>query len=157
MNVTLQYGRCQNPGAGIEQHESTRRGDATDRRLLCRLRRRSGHREERAGPHQAGIVARLQMATGGYRSILFRGGSDQDPDDSEHMIASLDQGGLGLPDRDYYTKEDAKSKETREQYGHLVAWRLMSNCSPSSTAKQSATVCRTRRRCLLRGPAHPYP
>ncbi len=64
----------------------------------------------------APLVARLQMATGGYRSILFRGGSDQDPDDSEHMIASLDQGGLGLPDRDYYTKEDTKSKETREQY-----------------------------------------
>jgi putative endopeptidase len=64
----------------------------------------------------APLVARLQMATGGYRSILFLGGSDQDPDDSEHMIASLDQGGLGLPDRDYYAKEDAKSKETREQY-----------------------------------------
>src|SRR5712664_3029298 len=68
------------------------------------------------GRELAPLVARLQMATGGYRSILFRGGSDQDPDDSEHMIASLDQGGLGLPDRDYYTKEDAKSKETREQY-----------------------------------------
>jgi putative endopeptidase len=62
------------------------------------------------------LVARLQMTTGGYRSILFRGGSDQDPDDSESVIASLDQGGLGLPDRDYYTKEDAKSKETREKY-----------------------------------------
>src|SRR6267142_2798664 len=64
----------------------------------------------------APVLARLQMATGGYRSILFRGGSDQDPDDSEQIIASLDQGGLGLPDRDYYTKEDAKSKETRERY-----------------------------------------
>src|SRR5229473_977862 len=64
----------------------------------------------------APLVARLQMATGGYRSILFRGGSDQDPDDSEHQIAALDQGGLGLPDRDYYTKDDAKSKETRERY-----------------------------------------
>jgi putative endopeptidase len=64
----------------------------------------------------ATLVARLQMTTGGYRSILFRGGSDQDPDDSEQVIASLDQGGLGLPDRDYYTKEDAKSKETRERY-----------------------------------------
>ena len=55
----------------------------------------------------APLVARLQMTTGGYRSILFRGGSDQDPDDSEQVIASLDQGGLGLPDRDYYTKDDA--------------------------------------------------
>jgi putative endopeptidase len=64
----------------------------------------------------APLVARLQMVTGGYRSILFRSGSDQDPDNSEQVIASLDQGGLGLPDRDYYTKEDAKSKETRERY-----------------------------------------
>jgi putative endopeptidase len=64
----------------------------------------------------APLVARLQMKTFGYRSILFRSGSDQDPDDSESVIASLDQGGLGLPDRDYYTKEDAKSKETRERY-----------------------------------------
>jgi putative endopeptidase len=64
----------------------------------------------------APLVARIQMTTFGYRSILFRSGSDQDPDDSENVIASLDQGGLGLPDRDYYTKEDAKSKETRERY-----------------------------------------
>ncbi len=70
----------------------------------------------RSAREMATLVAQLQMTTGGYRSILFRGGSDQDPDDSESVIASLDQGGLGLPDRDYYTKEDAKSKETRERY-----------------------------------------
>src|SRR6202048_2807027 len=64
----------------------------------------------------APLLARLQMTTGGYRSILFRSGSDQDSDDSESVIASLDQGGLGLPDRDYYPKEDAKSKEARERY-----------------------------------------
>ncbi len=70
----------------------------------------------RSAREMATLVAQLQMTTGGYRSILFRGGSDQDPDDSESVIASLDQGGLGLPDRDYYTKEDTKSKETRERY-----------------------------------------
>jgi putative endopeptidase len=64
----------------------------------------------------APLLARLQMVTYGFRSILFRGGSGQDPDDSAQIIASPDQGGLGLPDRDYYTKEDAKSKETRERY-----------------------------------------
>src|SRR5713101_2088036 len=57
----------------------------------------------------APLVAKLQLYTGGYRSILFSGGSTQDPDDSEQQIAALDQGGLGLPDRDYYTKDDAKS------------------------------------------------
>jgi endothelin-converting enzyme/putative endopeptidase len=50
------------------------------------------------------------------RTILFDAGSGQDPDNSESYIADLDQGGLGLPNRDYYTKEDAKSKEIREKY-----------------------------------------
>lgn len=86
----------------------------------------------------APLVARLQMATGGYRSILFRGGSDQDPDDSEHMIASLDQGGLGLPDRDYYTKEDAKSKETREQYIQHVQKIFELLGDNAETAKKNA-------------------
>ncbi len=86
----------------------------------------------------APLVARLQMATGGYRSILFRGGSDQDPDDSEHMIASLDQGGLGLPDRDYYTKEDAKSKETREQYVKHVQEIFKLLGDNAETAKKNA-------------------
>jgi putative endopeptidase len=86
----------------------------------------------------APLVARLQMATGGYRSILFRGGSDQDPDDSEHMIASLDQGGLGLPDRDYYTKEDAKSKETRERYVQHVQKIFELLGDNAETAKKNA-------------------
>src|SRR6267142_845488 len=86
----------------------------------------------------APLVARLQMATGGYRSIFFRGGSDQDPDDSEHMIASLDQGGLGLPDRDYYTKEDAKSKEAREQYVRHVQKIFELLGDNAETAKKNA-------------------
>jgi endothelin-converting enzyme/putative endopeptidase len=62
----------------------------------------------------APVVARLQLETGG--STMFGASSIQDPDNSEQQIAGLRQGGLGLPDRDYYTKEDAKSKETRERY-----------------------------------------
>jgi putative endopeptidase len=50
------------------------------------------------------------------RTLLFEADSGQDPDNSEQYIADLDQGGLGLPDRDYYTKDDAKSKEIRERY-----------------------------------------
>ena len=62
----------------------------------------------------APLVARLSLPFG--RTILFAAGSTQDPDNSEQEIADLDQGGLGLPDRDYYTKDDAKSKEIRERY-----------------------------------------
>ncbi|HYL86009.1 MAG TPA: M13 family metallopeptidase [Candidatus Angelobacter sp.] len=91
----------------------------------------------------AGLVARLQMASFGYRSILFRGGSDQDPDDSESVIASLDQGGLGLPDRDYYTKEDAKSKETRERYVQHVqmVFELLGD-APETAEKNADTLMR---------------
>ena len=32
------------------------------------------------------------------------------------MIAQLDQGGIGLPDRDYYLKDDPKSVELRQKY-----------------------------------------
>jgi endothelin-converting enzyme/putative endopeptidase len=62
----------------------------------------------------APLIARLQLRLGG--SIIFGGFSGQDPDDSEKQIVMFDQGGLGLPDRDYYTKDDPKSKETREKY-----------------------------------------
>ena len=62
----------------------------------------------------AQLVAGFHLTYGG--AILFRHGSTQDPDDSNQQIAELDQGGLGLPDRDYYTKDDAKSKEIRERY-----------------------------------------
>ena len=40
----------------------------------------------------------------------------QDFKDSTQVIAQLDQGGLGLPERDYYFKTDAKSVELRTKY-----------------------------------------
>ena len=40
----------------------------------------------------------------------------QDFRDANQMIADADQGGLGLPDRDYYTKDDAKSRDLRKAY-----------------------------------------
>jgi endothelin-converting enzyme/putative endopeptidase len=89
----------------------------------------------------APLVARLQQTFG--RSVLFGAGSTQDPDNSEQVIAEIDQGGLGLPDRDYYTKEDAKSKETRERYIQHVqkVFELMGE--NTETAKKDAdTVMR---------------
>jgi len=45
----------------------------------------------------------------------------QDFKNSTRIIANFYQGGLGLPDRDYYTNEDDKSKEIRKQYVEHVA------------------------------------
>ena len=48
--------------------------------------------------------------------MLFGFGSNQDFADSSQVIAFATAGGLGLPDRDYYVKTDAKSQETRQKY-----------------------------------------
>jgi putative endopeptidase len=48
--------------------------------------------------------------------MLFGFGSNQDYADSSRVIAFATAGGLGLPDRDYYVKTDAKSQETRQKY-----------------------------------------
>src|SRR5581483_3319298 len=48
--------------------------------------------------------------------VAFGFGSGQDFKDSNSVIAQASQGGLGLPDRDYYTNTDDNSKKIRDQY-----------------------------------------
>ena len=50
------------------------------------------------------------------QGVLFDFQSDQDFKNSSQVIAEVDQGGLGLPDRDYYLKTDAESAELRQAY-----------------------------------------
>ncbi len=66
-------------------------------------------------------VARLQSTGTG---VLFDFGSMQDAKNSTQVIGGADQGGLGLPDRDYYTKTDDKSKQIRQQYQEHVGKML---------------------------------
>lgn len=49
-------------------------------------------------------------------NLMFNFGSGQDDKNSEKVIAQLYQGGLGLPDRDYYVSTDDRSKEIRKEY-----------------------------------------
>ncbi len=68
----------------------------------------------------APLLAKLHLASGQV-SPLFGFGSSQDYADSSRVIAFATASGLGLPDRDYYTKTDAKSQETRAKYLDHVA------------------------------------
>ena len=61
----------------------------------------------------ADIVARLHLYGAG---VIFGFGSGQDYADSTQVIAHAGQSGLGLPDRDYYTKTDDESVELRRKY-----------------------------------------
>ena len=54
-------------------------------------------------------------------NAAFVDGSNQDFKNSAEVTAGVFQGGLGLPDRDYYTKTDDKSKMIRDQYLKHVA------------------------------------
>ena len=67
-----------------------------------------------------GLVAREHL-TLYSSSTLFSFGSGQDYTNSNRIIAFADAGGLGLPDRDYYLKTDAKSLEIREKYETHIA------------------------------------
>jgi len=53
--------------------------------------------------------------------MFFGSGVQQDARDATKVIAVVGAGGLGLPDRDYYTKLDAKSVETRTRYAEHIA------------------------------------
>jgi len=84
----------------------------------------------------APFVARLQLEAS-PSATMFGAFSIQDPDNSEQQIAGISQGGLGLPDRDYYTKDDVKSKETRERYLQHVQkmFELLGDPTPKAQAE----------------------
>src|SRR6202158_465192 len=53
--------------------------------------------------------------------VLFGFDSGSDFKNASQIIGQVDQGGLGLPDRDYYFKDDEKSVELRKKYVEHVA------------------------------------
>jgi len=67
----------------------------------------------------AGLVGWMHQH--GVDNALFRLGADQDFANSDQMIAVTDAGGLGLPERDYYLRNDAKSKALRADYRLHIA------------------------------------
>jgi putative endopeptidase len=69
------------------------------------------------------VLAQLHLATANG-GLLFGFGANQDFADSSSVIAFATGGGLGLPDRDYYTKDDEKSKDIRAKYVAHVARTL---------------------------------
>ena len=83
----------------------------------------------------APLLARLHLQTTAA-SPLFGFGSAQDFADSEQVIAFASASGLGLPDRDYYVKDDAKSGETRAKYVEHVAamFRLLGDSADTANA-----------------------
>src|SRR3954471_18934720 len=64
--------------------------------------------------------------------------SGQDDKDSTKVIAQAYQGGLGLPDRDYYTKDDPASQKLRDQYVDHITKMLTLAGAPADQAANDA-------------------
>ena len=64
----------------------------------------------------AAVTAEIARLHNEGVDVFFGFSSGQDFKDSTSVIAQFDQAGLGLPERDYYMRDDAKSKEIRQKY-----------------------------------------
>ena len=86
------------------------------------------------------VVVRLHLL--GVQ-VFFNFSSEPDARNSMQMIAGVDQGGLGLPDRDYYLKDDPKSVKLRRQYAaHVQKMLELAGESPAQAAAGAQAVLR---------------
>jgi putative endopeptidase len=73
--------------------------------------------------------------------VLFRFGSGQDYKQSTQVIGQLSQGGLSLPDRDYYINTDEKSKDIRDKYvAHVTRMFQLLGDDANTSAAEAGTV-----------------
>ena len=84
------------------------------------------------------LAAQLQQQGIG---VLFRFTSGQDAKESTQVIAIALQGGLGLPERDYYLRDDDKSKKLRDDYTkHAAKMFGLLGDTPDKAAAEAITV-----------------
>jgi endothelin-converting enzyme/putative endopeptidase len=75
--------------------------------------------------------------------VLFNFSSGQDARDSNAVIGQADQGGIGLPERDYYFRDDAKAADARKEYvAHIARMVQLLGVSATDAQKQADTVMR---------------
>jgi putative endopeptidase len=86
------------------------------------------------------LVALINRWHANGLSALFGFGKEADLKNSTMNIAYATQGGLGLPDRDYYTKEDADSKALRDKYVAHVERMLVLVGTDAKQAKADAAA-----------------
>jgi endothelin-converting enzyme/putative endopeptidase len=74
-------------------------------------------------------------------SGMFRFGAQPDFKNAKVHIAAVDQGGLALPDRDYYLKDEARFADVRKKYpGHVQRMLELLGDTPDVAAKDAQAV-----------------
>ncbi|MGH9501035.1 MAG: M13 family metallopeptidase [Terriglobales bacterium] len=93
-----------------------------------------------ASIHQVIRPADLNFIEAQYQGVLFGLYAQPDFDNARIMLAAIDQSGMGLPGREFYLKDDAKSKEIREEYLKHIAKLLELSGEPETEAAADATT-----------------
>jgi putative endopeptidase len=94
---------------------------------------------------KAATSAEIQDLVAGFHHenfpVLFGAGVEVDLMNSKAYAYYLTQAGLGMPDRDYYTRDDADAKKLREQYlAHVTAMMKLLGDSAEQAAAAARTV-----------------
>src|SRR5438045_3442723 len=125
-----------NPTSSAATNRATTRQDAP---LTAPLRPELDAVAHLSSTHDLAEVAAHEHLEG--VRTLFGFGSNQDFEDSSRVIAFATAGGLGLPDRDYYVKDDAKMREIREKYlAHVGRMFTLLGDDAKTAAAEAQTV-----------------
>ena len=93
------------------------------------------------------LLAHYQMIN---VSAFFSYGEQQDFKDARKQIAMVDQGGLGLPERDYYFRTGDEAEKTRKEYVEHVANMLQLLGEPAAQAASDAQKIMTLETALAK-------
>jgi putative endopeptidase len=94
-----------------------------------------GARGKLALPALIGKLQRMSV------DVFFGFGEQQDFKDASKQIATVAQGGLGLPEKDYYLRTGAKDVALREQYvAHVAKMLTLAGTSPEQAKKDAAAI-----------------
>jgi putative endopeptidase len=122
--------------ACMDEAAVDKRGAAPLKPLLARIDAMKSPRE------LAATLAALHLDTGDT-GLFFGFGSGQDFEKSTRVIAFAAAGGLGLPDRDFYTGADDKAKEMRAKYvAHVARTFELLGTAPPAARRDADTVMR---------------
>jgi putative endopeptidase len=89
----------------------------------------------------AGLQAEAERLQSMGVGVLFRFTSRQDLKDSTVMIGGASQGGLSLPEREYYTRNDEKSQQLRDTYvKHVSTMLALLGDSAEKSSEEAAIV-----------------
>ena len=105
------------------------RGDAPLRPYLARVDKLTTRAE---------VITEIMQAHRNGIGALFGFGAGPDAKDSRRVIFRVGQAGIGMPDRDYYFKNDSATVAIRTAYQDNVAKMLELAGTPAATAEKQA-------------------